>query len=168
MKQWAELGKTLLKDKKIAVLCGVFAAGVLLLAISGGGAKKPAAVTADYYEIRESVETELEARAVRLLSSVEGVGKVRVLVTVERLQEIRYAENEAKNAGERASREFVTVETGGEKTGLPLTVYAPQVRGVGISCTGGGNPQIRKEAVELICAALGVSASKVHVSKLAE
>ena len=168
MKRWIELKNRLAGDKKLAVLAGMFCIGLLLLVFSGGSGKKTASGNADYYDIRAEAEAALEARAVKLLSSVDGVGKVRVLVTLDRLQEIEFAENETQGADDRISRTYVTVETGGEKTGLQRTVISPQVRGVAVSCAGGGSPQVRREVVQLLCAAFGVSASRVHVSKLAD
>ena len=58
------------------------------------------------------------------------------------------------------------VEVNGEKTGLALSVASPEVRGVAVSCEGGGSARVRQEVSSLVCAALGVNASRVYVSKL--
>ena len=157
MKQWQALKEKLLGDK------------LLLLLFSGGEGKKqktqPAATES---ELCAALEQTLETRLTKLLSSVEGVGKVKVLVTVERLQEYTYAQNSvAGGAGERTENDYVIVEQNGSKSGLPLTVTAPVVRGVAVACEGGGSARVRQEVVNLVCAALDIGASKVYVAGLA-
>ncbi len=112
------------------------------------------------------MEAELESRLVKLLSSVEGVGKVKVMVTVECLQAASYAQD-VSSCGDRTESEYVFVEENGEKTGLTLTVASPVVRGVAVSGEGGGSARVRQEVTGLVCAALGVGASRVYVSRLA-
>ena len=170
MKQWQVLKKKLLADKKLRVLLLLFAAGVALFLLSGGEGKKEKAVSAaDDAEKCAAVEQTLETRLTKLLSSVEGVGKVKVLVTVDRLQEYTYAQNtETGGAGDRTENDYVIVEQNGTKNGLTLTVTAPVVRGVAVSCEGGGSARVRQEVVNLVCAALGIGASRVYVSRLAQ
>lgn len=170
MKQWSEWKQKLLADKKLLLLACVFLAGVLLFALSGvsGGEKRPAAA-ADEYTLRASVEKTLEQRAEKLLSTVEGVGQVKVLVTVASLQETRYAENTQQGGADTVSRrEIVIVEKNGEKTGLSVTVLSPVVRGVAVSCEGGSSARVRQEITSLLCAAFDLGAGSVYVSKLAQ
>ena len=168
MKVWQTVKEKLRTDKRLQVLTLLFAAGVALFLLSGGEKRKEtSAAAANEIEICASVEQTLEARVTKLLSSVEGVGKVKVLVTVERLQEYAYAQNTAGSA-ERTENDYVIVEQNGTKNGLPLTVTAPVVRGVAVSCEGGGSARVRQEVVNLVCAALGVGASRVYVSRLAQ
>ena len=100
---------------------------------------------------------------------MEGVGRVRVLVTVEGLERFVYAQDSMEGgASERTENEYVIVEENGSETGLTLSVISPEVRGVAVSCEGGGSARVRQEVVNLVCAALGIGASRVYVSKLSK
>ena len=168
MKQWNEWKQKLLADKKLLLLLCVFLAGLLLFAFSGAvGNKKEPQPSSDLYALRASLEKTLEQRAEKLLSSVDGVGKVHVLVTLQSLQEYRYAEN-AQQGGEtgQSRNEIVIVEENGEKTGLTVTVLSPVVQGVAVSCEGGGSARVRQEVTRLLCAAFDIGAGSVYVSKL--
>ena len=162
MKRWNELKQKILSDKKVLALIAVFAAGVLLLALSGTSGTSQKKETDDSAAVA-SLERSLESRAQKLLSGVNGVGKVKVLVTVDTLQEYRCAQNTLDENG-RIKTEYVIVENGGEKTGLVLTVVSPKVRGVAVACEGGDSARVRQEVVNLMCAAFGVSAADVYVS----
>ena len=167
MERWREFKEKLKNDKKLKLLLLAFIAGLALLVFTGGGEKKNASSTVDLYEVRSAVEAALEKRVTALLSSVDGVGRVKVLVTVERLEAFSYAQDVSSGgASDRTENDYVIVEVNGEKTGLTLSVASPEVRGVAVSCEGGGSARVRQEVSNLVCAALGVNASRVYVSKL--
>lgn len=168
MKRLREYKEKLLADKKLRLLLLLFCAGLALLLLSGTGTEKKTAKKAqDTYELRAAVESALESRLTKLLASVEGVGRVKVLVTLDGLERFVYAQDASGGgASERTESEFVTVEENGAKTGLLLSVISPEVRGVAVSCEGGGSARVRQEVVNLVCAALGIGASRVYVSKL--
>ena len=167
MERWREFKEKLKNDKKIKLLLLAFIAGLALLVFTGGGEKKNASSAVDLYEVRSAVEAALEKRVTALLSSVDGVGRVKVLVTVERLEAFSYAQDVSSGgASDRTENDYVIVEVNGEKTGLTLSVASPEVRGVAVSCEGGGSARVRQEVSSLVCAALGVNASRVYVSKL--
>ena len=93
MKYWTAFRKRLVSDKKALLLAAVFVLGVLLLALSGTGGGSSKKKSDDAYAGISALENELEQRAVKLLSGVKGVGRVRVLITVDRMEEAVYAEN---------------------------------------------------------------------------
>ncbi len=167
MKRWVEFRQKLTSDKKLLALLGVFLAGLVLLAASSGASRVKTA-SADPQKTREKLERSLEQRAEKLLSTVQGVGKVRVMVTVDLTEEYRYAKNTSGSADGRNEGEYVIVEQQGDKTGLALASVAPTVRGVAVSCTGGGSARVRQEVVNLMCAAFGVGASRVYVTALGD
>ena len=94
MKSFKELREKLLRDKKALVLIAVFLLGVIMLSLSGLSSDRTKRDVSSSEDERTAIENELEARAQRLLSSVDGVGKVRILVTVECINEVCYAKNE--------------------------------------------------------------------------
>ena len=95
---------------------------------------------------RTAAQTEaaLEKRIVSLLSAMPGVGKVRVLVTLE---------NEERSGGSLWTSSLTA-------SGDP----APRVRGVGVVCEGASSAAVRQEIVRLLTSALGLGENRVWVS----
>ena len=85
----------------------------------------------------------LEQRLVALVSSVDGVGECRVMVTLESGTEHVYT----------------------AQTALVAEVY-PTVRGVVVVCEGGDQPAICDRVIEVVTTALNVSKRRVCVTKL--
>lgn len=114
--------------------------GILLLAFGGlstrqsGESKTEDGGDAAYLA---ALESELEA----LLREVRGVGRVEVMVTLER--------------GERRSYS-------GSKL---LASEMPTVKGVAVVCTGGGRPEVRAEVSGLLSSLLGIGTHRIHISE---
>ena len=160
---WKKIGT----DKKSLLCLAAGAAGLLLLLFSAGGDAKPKTETApDWNALSAAAEQTLEKRAERLLSTVAGGGGVRVVVTLKSLEARIYAVNRETTAEGRESDEYVILSEGSGQTGLPEKILLPEIRGVAVSCQGGGNPQVQREVCALLCAAFGVPANRVHVSPM--
>ena len=148
-------------DKKTLMIASLGLIGVLLLAFSGAkGEKTVSPGREEAYDV-----TRLEAELTSLLKSVDGVGKVRVMITCEDLGRSVYAKNhEEKQTGSADEREDEFVLTDGG--GLLIGTVLPEVRGVGVCCEGGGSAVIRREVSELVAAALGIPINRVKVAKM--
>ncbi|MBQ6067798.1 MAG: hypothetical protein IJK89_13390 [Clostridia bacterium] len=171
MADWFEKLKARIKgrpagEKKPLLILGIGLVGMLCLLLSGGGSKtEKKDAPPDTAGAQETVTKQLEA----LLRTVDGVGKVKVYVTVERLQANVYAVNtEQSSEPDRAERneKYVLTETGNDTEGLVLYTVTPQIRGVAVSCEGGGSGVVRQEVTKLISAALGISANRIWVTKM--
>ena len=89
------------KDKRVIILVGIGILGILLLLFSETGttAKKDSGEALPY---GEKAEKELEERLESLLSGVSGVGRVKVMVTLDGTWESVYAKDgENKENGEK-------------------------------------------------------------------
>ena len=64
--------------------------------------------------------------------------------------------------------EYVIVEGSGASEGLLLKITAPVIRGVGITCEGGGTLAVKQEIIRLVSAALGVPVNRIWVTKMAK
>ena len=153
-------------DKKPLIITALGLLGMLCLLFSSGAGKtekKEAApdVGAAQAEIARQLET--------LLKTMDGVGRVKVYVTVDRLQANVYAVNTEQTSGgdksEKAEK-YVFTEQGNDTEGLVLYTVMPEIRGVAVSCEGGGSDVIRREVTKTVAAALGVSANKIWVTKM--
>ena len=94
----------------------------------------------------EAYAAELEKSLESFLSTVEGAGKTRVLLTMEN-----------------------SAETGDVANGAAKTKESePRIRGVLVLCEGGDDPQTVARVSEAVTKALDISAAKVCIAKLSE
>ena len=153
-------------DRKPLLIVALGLLGMALLLCSGGGGKtEKKTAPPDLTSAQAAVERQLTA----LLKTVDGVGRVRVCVTVDRLQANVYAVNTEQTSGpdrSEKSEKYVFTEEGGDTEGLVLYTVTPVIRGVAVSCEGGGSATVRQEVTRLIAAALGVSANKIWVARM--
>ena len=171
MSEWFETLKKKMKgktagDRKPLLIVGLGVVGMLCLTLSGGGTKtQKRNDVPDLSEAQTAVTRQLES----LLRTVDGVGKVKVCVSVDRLQANVYAVNtEQTSEPDRSqkSEKYVFSKTGGSEQGLVLYTVMPEIRGVAVSCEGGGSLLIRQEVTRLIGAALGIPANRIWVAKM--
>lgn len=152
---------------RLIVLLGI--AGLALILFSSFGAKKPA-VQEDAPEqtvSQEDYREELQTRLRDILSSMEGVGRVEVLVTLSGSAEYRYAQNgERRVSGDsmQSSTAYVTVGSGREA--LLESVGVPAVTGVVVVCEGGGNSTVQEAVCRAVSVACGLPYSKICVTRL--
>lgn len=125
----------------------------------------------------------MERSLEELLSTMEGVGRVRVMVTlkdsgeavVEKdLSKTRNGTTEVDSAGgSRNTTNITDSETtlyrnGQGSGGSPYVkkVLAPQVEGVAVSAEGGGNAKTVRNITEAIQALFGIEAHKIKIVKM--
>jgi stage III sporulation protein AG len=117
-------------------------------------------------EKAESNELELEA----ILSQIQGVGKVRVLLTVSQGERTIYVYDEdtsdTPDSG-NSRREAVLITDGSRaQSGLVSQVLPPVYLGAVVVCQGGDLPGVRLAVVEAVSAATGLTADKISVLKM--
>ncbi|MBQ6117770.1 MAG: hypothetical protein IJK98_00930 [Clostridia bacterium] len=161
-----QLAEKIGRDKKPLVIVALGVLGMVCLLLPAGGGKtakkEPAA---DVSQAQAAIAAQLES----LLKTVEGVGRVKVYVTVDRLQRTVYAVNTEQTSEEDRSaknEKYVFVEAGNDTQGLPLYEVTPEIRGVAVCCEGGGSGVVRQEVTRLIGAALGIAANRIYVTKM--
>jgi len=172
------------KDKKLLAIVLLGSAAIILLLLSelgGNGDKK--AVTEIQTDTRqediESYADDVEKRLTELISSIDGAGSTRVMVTFESGAEQVYASNtDSENEGSKsnssetgvrssAKGEYIILDTGNGENGLVLKVVQPEVRGVAVVCEGAGSAEVRKDVTEAVSSVLGISSARVSVAKMA-
>lgn len=110
--------------------------------------------------------TELES----ILVQIEGVGKVRVLLTEAAGSETIYQTNEDRSS--TADSENLRVETviitdsDRQETGLVRTVTPPTYLGAIIVCQGGDSPAVKLAIVEAVSNVTGISSDRITVLKM--
>lgn len=124
----------------------------------------------------------LEEALEQLLSTMEGVGKVKVMVTLEDCGETLVEKDQVSRhngttevdsaGGSRnttdISREESTVFSGQGSAGEPFIrqVKYPKVLGVAVSAEGGGNAEAAQKITRAIQALFGIDAHKIIIVKM--
>lgn len=175
--------KKLSADKKtmFIVLAGII--GVLILVASefipeGEKAKEDEKeIQVSEYNIENHYEYAemLEKKLTDLISSIEGAGTTKVMLTLESSSEAVYAQNDKTDMesndenSEKISKEndYVLIKTDSSKEeALLLKIIQPEVKGVAVVCEGGDSIYVQQKIIETISAVFDINASKIKVTKL--
>lgn len=130
----------------------------------------------------ESYARKKEKETKEILEKVEGVGKVRVMITLSAsekriaLEDSDTTDNETKetdkNGGQReidniqSKSETVLVRKDGEDTPYVVQISSPEVAGVVVVAQGAGSSQIQAEIIDAIEALFSLEAHKIRVMKM--
>lgn len=140
---------------------------------SGSGEEKPSDTAAQMQTV------DLEKRLADVLSSIQGAGKVEVMVTYETgtqlvpavntQTETQIDEQDDQNGNqnttksENTSSELVTVENNGNSEAVVLREDEPKVRGVVVIAQGAGDITVRMQLAQAVCTVLDVDQNSVEV-----
>ncbi len=124
-----------------------------------------------------------EERLERILSSIDGVGEVKVMMTLENGVEYRYAADEKQSGdsiftyaegssipskvqeSENAEQNYILIGSSGDRKPLVVTEISPRVKGVVVVCDGGADPVTIKRVTDAVTTALGINSLQVCVAK---
>ncbi len=160
--------RSMKKSGKLAIaILGVVLGAVLLFVGNRVGKKEnlgPDAPPAGA-ETRsvEEYRVTLEGRIAAICHSVSGVGNVHVVVTLEGGYEYVYATDKKVTSGGESTA-YITVGSGEGESLVYITERAPAITGIGVVCSGGMDPTVRREVTGLLSAAFGVGANKIYVT----
>lgn len=164
-------------SKKLLLIILLFVTGVVLLVFSELPVKEKkktdiqattAPLLADEYALM------LEERLTSIISAIEGVGAVKVMVTVESTGEDVYLHNfdygedeepDGKNSYEQKD-EYVIVNNGEAEEGIVIKVQQPEIRGVAVVCQGASSEKVRAAVIETVTALLDISSARVSVAEM--
>lgn len=127
-------------------------------------------------------ENDLEQGLAEIISSIDGAGKTKVLITMDSTVEQVYAADKniaqknssntkeadtANNKDITADSSYVTVElSDGTQQTVLVKEIQPKVRGVLVVCIGGDNSVVKEKIIDAVTKALDISSSKVSVAGL--
>ncbi len=172
-------------DKKtfLIVLAGI--AGVLILVISelfSSGETEENGKNSEDIQISEySIENHyeyaemLENKLTDIISSIEGAGETKVMLTLESSSEAVYAQNDKTDmeSGDEnkeklsSENDYVLIKTDSSKEeALLLKIIQPEVKGVAVVCEGGDSVYVQQKIMETVSAVFDISTSKIKVTKL--
>lgn len=151
----------LVKEYKYVAL--ILAIGILLMLLPE---KQEMPDSAPVQSSEENLQTQLE----EILSQIRGVGKVRVLLTVESGERTLYIRDEDRSESsensQTRSQAVIITDSDRAQQGLISQVLPPSYLGAVIVCQGGDQPAVKLAVVEAVCDAVGLTADKISVLKM--
>ena len=184
LSKWGGKIKTLFqsdKGRKILLIIGF--AGILLIFLSSlfkGDAPKTSA--RQNPESTEEYIAAMENKLSKILESINGVGNVKVMITLENSGENIYAVEQKSNTDKSedttaadsrrvtekdSNEEKITVIDGRDgKEAVVRTQIEPKVKGVVVVCSGGDQQIVQQRVTSAVTTVLDVAPGKVCVTKL--
>lgn len=157
--------KALIFLKKYRYVLLVLAVGLVLMALPEGSDTE-VSPTVSTEVTAQSVETRLE----EILGKIDGVGKVRVMLTERTGQRYTYQSDEDTQLSTDSSstRRDTVIITDGERAqqGLIRQVDPPEYQGAVVVCQGGDRAAVRLAVTQAVCHVTGLGADKVSVLKM--
>ena len=155
----------LLKKYRLAAL--VVLLGVVLMLLPTGGKTQTSGDGGETLWETFSLE-ETEKRMAEVLGSVEGVGKVRVMLTLRSGETLSLAEDSSSALGSggdvRQDSQVLTVNRGSGRQEVVVTkrMY-PTYQGAVVVCQGAGNSRVRLQVMETVAVLTGLSSERISV-----
>lgn len=153
-------GLSLLKKYRYVLI--VVLAGILLMVLPGGKTEEEPEVPVQQYQ-NESLEEALS----RILSMIQGAGKVTVLLTEAAGREILYqVDTDASSSGEKDIKTVLITDGSRTETGLVRRTDPPVYQGAIVVCQGADSPAVRLAVVEAVADATGLTTDQISVLKM--
>lgn len=160
----------MLQRPRLLLIAGLCGAALLILpgirTESRAQSPPPADGTAQAEQYREALET----RLTDLLNGMEGVGEVRVMVTVSGTAEQVYAEEVKASQNERGRQQeaqVVITRSSGAEAPIVAKTVCPSVLGAAILCSGGDHAAVQERIRKAASAVLGIPQGQIFVGKSA-
>lgn len=168
-------------DKKLLFFIAVGFVGIFLLVLSEYVPQNENPTEEETKTLTEyTYAEEIEKKLTDIVSSINGAGRAKVMVTLENGVESVYAkdekyENEKRSSSENNSaqnektlgeQEYILLDDGAG--GLVIKVIQPKIRGVAVVCEGGDSVYVQQRITETVSAVLDINSSRISVTKMAE
>ena len=158
-----------LKRYKYVALTAVL--GIVLLLLPGGNEKKQEGGAPDAAE--DFDRTALQEEMEEILSSLDGVGHLKLMLTVDGGSAYELARDEAQtqkrsgeNTGERTQKSETVVLGSGVSAGVVVTRSRfPAFIGALVVCEGGDRAEVRLRVTQAVAALTGLSSERITVVK---
>ena len=151
-----------LKKGKLALL--ILLAGILLLLLPSG---KSQGTGGEKKENTACAAEQTERRMEELLRHTEGVGRVRVMLTLQSSSRLTLARDQSdtrRQEEEKSQSQVVTLPRGSGCQEVVVTeeLY-PTYRGALVTCEGAADPQVRLQVVKTVSVLTGLGSDRITV-----
>ncbi len=162
------------KAKKYKYILIVIAIGILLLSvnITPGQTESEQTSSLDEQEQNNQTVENLELKLTELLRSIDGVGDIKVMITLESSKEYIYA-SEQKTTHDQSDEvsykqdsetNIIIVDNQEGNTPIPIKVNEPSVKGVAIVCEGADDIMVKSSVIEATKSVLGIGSNRISVN----
>lgn len=180
LEEKAEKLKNIDKKTKVVIIIGFIGMLIILLSelipgkTSDSDKNQKSSSKISYDNITDDgtdrYKNQIEEELTNILEKIDGVGKSKVMITLEGTTEYIYAENlndyndkDGDKTSNKHENEVVTIDKNGEKQALVKKIIKPKISGAVIVCEGGGDPKINERVIKAVRAALNISSGKICV-----
>lgn len=152
-----------LTTRQITYIAIAVLAIILLVAMQSFESGSPSSANSESSVpfVDQSYEKVLTAKLEKIVSQIDGVGKVSVMLTIKGSSSYVYVEDVEKADLETKSKTVII----GNKEALIKRIDNPTVEGVLVVCTGGGNASVKEKVIYAVSTVLNISSNKVYVTK---
>ena len=158
--------KSVIKKYKYAAL--VLILGIALMLLPGLSTLDKSNKEAEVHQ--EQYTTEIDTQLSAILSTVEGAGKVEVMLTVSKGQQTVYQTNTDQSTDEHTSdiktETVVLTDSGRNEYGLVKRVDPVQYLGAIVICQGADSPTVRLAIIEAVSKITGLGSDRICVLKM--
>lgn len=141
------------KYKYVFIVAGLVIIGLILIFLSPLIERTSKSEPDFSYELYTSA---LEEKIEDFLLGVDGIKNVDVIVTLDTSSEKVYAQNQT-------TMDFITVNSGTNKSPVYIAEIYPTVRGIAVSCTNGDNDAVKTKLTRLLSAYLGIPSNRIEI-----
>lgn len=171
MTELKNIWEKLRKDKKSLATVAIGFLGIALILLSEIPAFSAEKSTAEITQ-GEYYRADLEKQTEKLISQVKGAGKVSVMLTYESNEEQVFAKDKEENTSsekdKKIAEKHIVVDSGGDEKGLTVKVIYPKIRGVAVVCSGGDDPEVKRQISALLSALFDIGANRISIARRAE
>ncbi len=161
------------KDKKLLVIFIIAVIGIILLIVSELISASDIEENKEDYVSTDTYVQSIEKKLSEIISSIEGAGEAKVMVTLETGEENIYAKevkSDEQTNGDKISSnyeyEYIVIKSGSSnESGMLLKVVEPSIRGVAVVCDGGDNASVRENIINTVSCVLDIKTNKISVCK---
>lgn len=172
--------KKLRSDKKTALIiaAGVILTAVICLSELTPDEKKektdaPQAAAAPDVTVGSELSAycvKLEQQLTELISSINGAGKVKVMVTLESSAQSVYATSEKRTSDNNKNtygNEYIIIKSGSsQEEALLVNILQPRVRGVAVVCQGADSVFVKQSIIDAVSAVLDIRSSDISITPM--
>ena len=111
-------------------------------------------------------EPALEDSLSALLSSVQGAGRVKILLTQQEGAKTLYQNDEVRTEKESRTDTILVTDSSRKESGLIRQIIPPIYRGAVVLCQGADDARIRLQIMEAVKSVTGLSSDRITVLKM--
>lgn len=174
------LNKIMEKKHTIILIIGIL--GILLIFLSTILEDTPQkSVLPKEYTNAEYVDM-TESKLLKILGTIQGVGKVKLMITlengtekiylvdekdsVEQVDELIGDENKKNQQTQNSEKKHIIVDGKNGKEPIIKTEKEPVIKGVVVVCEGADSPIVNQSVLEAVKTALNITTNRIYIAKM--